>query len=367
MAKLSGIRNAVEKYYSRGAYRTLDNVLITLHNKVPVSLIDAMMFGGIAVDIVQGVMGTNMDVSQAFSAMNAYAMSHAVAYMANRARRPLEETLGLDKTQLEFTWNMGASLDIKRSSKGFIEWLYEDPKYVGEQLRKLETARILIEDYNFPEHEGLLQVPDFEVVSNAVRDQLWKLEGKDPGRFPKVKKFSVMNSLLGMVGAYGSYAVISPEIYLSRKCLADVSNICSASLHALAHELVHSKGYTREKETEFIAHLACMNSTEFMLKRSTLTHRLFRNFRINIKSGKSIEDRVFDANLPSPWDGVAWALFAGAYNDKPKILRPTVLLSKLLSTSRDVFAYGIAGNKPSDYSVGFLSLLYEYEKKHGKV
>ena len=186
MAKLSGIRNAVEKYYSRGAYRTLDNVLISLHNKVPVSLIDVMMFGGIAVDVVQGVIGTNIDVLPAFSAMNAYAMSHAVAYMANRARKPLEETLGLDKTKLEFTWNMGASLDPKYSSKGFIEWLYEDPKYIGEQLRKIEIVQTPIEAYDIQKYKGLLQVPDFEVVSKAVKDQLWNLEGKDPARYPKV-------------------------------------------------------------------------------------------------------------------------------------------------------------------------------------
>lgn len=342
MRYLNGIRGGIDRYYSRGIYRDTDNFLTSLHNKLPTSVFDSMIGSVAAISIAETFGDIDDRIEYAPLILGLYGLIHTVTYSANRGRQLLEVTLGLD-----------AKIKTKESRREFFEWLYEDAKYVGEQLREIDAS-------------GQVHDFDFDLVKDAVREQLGRIEGRDPGEFPRPKKFSLVPYVLKAFGAGGAYATLSPEIYLSPEVYDSSSSWYDRINHVVAHELIHSKGYTREKEAELLGHLACMNSGDPTLRRASLINRLFRNFQIRVRDGKPISQRLEEADLP---ENIRTMLEKDISDGEETsgVAKAGMFLRDNLSKLRQGLAFALTGNRRNDYNLGFLSLLYTYEREYGKV
>lgn len=336
MTLINNLRQLVESHYSRGAYRKIDNILTKAHNKLPISGFELFA----AENIAWGQAPDNDYALVALGGLSAltllYGSAHTAAYFTNRLRQPLEVTLSLNVP--------------KGTDKKYIEWLHDDPKYVAELLKSLPRLPA--------EQLGI----DFASVEDAVRQELKGVEGKDPGPFPQPKRYSLVPYILSIAGAGGCYVAFFPEIYISRDVTKSKGEWLERANHALAHELVHAKGYTKEKEAQLLGHLACMNSNDPTLIRSTLIERLVRNFAITTKDGKSLEQRLAESDLPVDVEVMLEKAFK-AWDRKTSLTAAQGLFSAI----REPFVFISTGNRKSDYNKGFLRMLWVYEQKYGKV
>lgn len=338
---ISQLRNAFEHAYSRGIFREVDNVLIQIHNRIPAGVPDILLVGGSLSATAHMMRYPLPRLSSAMDYLVWYGLSHVGLYLANRARKPLEETLDLEIERGESATN------------DFYDWLEQDLINAGQRIRELPEVIDLRRD----------TIGD---VEQALRSELTRIEGKDPGTFPQQKKYSLFEYLLESGEILASYGLLSPEIFLSPSLALEEDLRGYLSSSALAHELVHSKGYTRENEAECISHLALMHSGNPVLMKSSLLNRLWRNLNAVPGLGSPLK-RLHKAGLPPETQSLIEEFIIEKTDDEIEWDWAFRLAREGLIKLRHAALYVINGTKVEDYNIGYLRLVKAIEDKYGRI
>ena len=222
-----------ERLYSRGVHKILKETYGHVFNSLPFAVAPLLIILLLLISFLQifGVIPTNYN-----NLLFGYIFIFGIAsYSFNYARKTFASATGLE---------------IREASEEELVGLCR------ELVGKINDIAPLVNRNR--RGQAVLATKNRYVLSKQAHAAFKNLSYKYPtlgldGFTPIVKP---MPRFMLYRGRAGGYAPLTMETFV------DFGKFCSCVPLAMTHEIAHFKGYAREDEAEFIAYLACMESTE---------------------------------------------------------------------------------------------------------
>ena len=221
-----------ERLYSMGIYKILRETHGRVFNSLPFAIFPLFYIFMLFVIFLQIFTVNYTNYSNLFLS---FIFAFALGYWFNYARKTFASATGLE---------------IREASEEELVGLCR------ELVGKINDIAPLVNRNR--SRQTVLATKNRHALSKQTHAAFMNLSHKYPnlglGGFTPIVK--PMSRLMLYRGRVGVYTPLTMEVFV------DFGKFCSCIPFAMAHEIAHFKGYAREDEAEFIAFLACMESTE---------------------------------------------------------------------------------------------------------